>query len=361
MTDTTKRILRVFLKNKLGLLSFIVLGVLYLGVLFSGFIAPYSYVKANRNYIYASPTKIHFINKEGKLTRPFIYRMKKKRNPVTLMVSHVPDTSKEIPIQLFVRGHKYKFWGLFKTDLHLFGVDKKYRAMINLFGTDNFGRDLFSRIIYGSRVSMSICLVGALISVVLGALIGAFSGYYGGWIDVLIQRFIELLRSFPQIPLWFALAMILPPNWPSTWVYCGIVIVLSFIGWMGVARIVRGMTLALREREFVLASKVMGASGFRIVVGHLLPNMTTYLIVVLTLTIPSMILGESALSFLGLGIKEPMTSWGLLLKNAQSLSAIESQPWLLIPGLFIVIVVVAFNFLGNALSEAADPYKTAGK
>lgn len=186
---------------------------------------------------------------------------------------------------------------------------------------------------------------------------GAISGYFGGWIDVVIQRLTELLRSFPQIPLWLALAMIIPPQWPSTMVYFAIVMVLSFIGWMGVARVVRGMVLSLREKEFVIASKTMGASGFRIIIKHLIPNTMSYLIVVSTLSIPGMILGESSMSFLGLGIKEPMTSWGLLLGQAQSLSALSSYPWLLIPGVFIVLAVLSFNFVGESLRDVADPYK----
>lgn len=356
LKDQNKRIINAFFKNKLGIVGLICLILLYIMVIFAEFIAPYSYMTSNRNYTYAPPSKVRWIN-DGKFIGPYIHPLIRERDPVTLQVTYLEDTTKIVPIKLFVRGDTYKLWGLFENDIHLFGIPKDSDAYLCLFGTDKFGRDLFSRIVYGSRVSMTIGLVGTFISVIIGAIMGAISGYYGGWIDVIIQRLTELLRSFPQIPLWLALAMIIPPQWPSTMVYFAIVMVLSFIGWMGVARVVRGMVLSLREKEFVLSSKTMGASGFRIIIKHLLPNTMSYLIVVSTLSIPGMILGESSMSFLGLGIKEPMTSWGLLLGQAQSLSALSSHPWFLIPGIFIVIAVLSFNFVGESLRDVADPYK----
>lgn len=208
---------------------------------------------------------------------------------------------------------------------------------------------------------MTVGLLGTFLSVCIGAIVGALSGFYGGKVDVLIQRFIELLRSFPRIPLWLALAVIVPPSWPSTWVYFGIVTVLSLIGWMGVARVMRGLVLSLKEKEFVLAAKVIGVSDMKIIIKHLIPNTLSYLIVVSTLSIPGMILGESSISFLGLGIKEPMTSWGLLLKQAQKFSELEAHPWLMIPGIFIMIAVLSFNFVGDALRDAVDPYRTVEK
>ncbi len=362
MEGTKKRVIESFFKHKLGVAGLVVLALLYLVVVFAEFIAPYNFTETHRNFVYAPPSRIRWVDAAGKWIGPHVYGMKKSRDPVTFELEYVEDPDTVVPVELFVRGEKYRFWGLWETDLHLLGVKASSdQAMLLLLGADRFGRDLFSRLVMGGRVSMTVGLLGTFLSVFIGAIVGALSGYYGGWVDVLIQRFTELLRSFPRIPLWLALAVIIPPSWPSTWVYFGIVTVLSLIGWMGVARVMRGMALSLREKEYILAAKVIGVSDWKIVSGHLIPNTLSYLIVVSTLSIPGMILGESTISFLGLGIKEPMTSWGLLLSQAQSLSVLESHPWLMVPGVLIMIAVLSFNFVGDALRDAVDPYRTVEK
>ena len=348
------RALRAFLQHKLGIAGLVVLIVFYVMIIFGEFFAPYDHTRTRQEYNYLPPTPVRWFH-EGEFVGPFVYRAVEERNPVTLALEFSEDTSTPYRIRFFPRGYEYRLLGFIPADRHLIGIESD-EAVMYLLGGDKFGRDLLSKIIIGGRVSLTAGLIGTAISVLLGAFIGAVSGFFGGWVDVVIQRFIELLRSFPRIPLWLALALILPPTWPSTWVYMGIVVVLSFIGWMGVARVVRGIVLSLREKEFILAAQVMGQRRVKTIFAHIFPNITTYLIVVSTLSIPAMILGESAISFLGLGIKEPMTSWGLLLQQAQSISAISSYPWLMIPGIFIMLSVLSFNFLGDAIRDALDPF-----
>ena len=342
-------------KHKLALLGGIILIVFYISGLFCEIISPYEIYNKNTDYIYCPPQKIHFFDGNRFHLRPFVYGLKREIDMTMLKRIYTEDKSQKYFIKLFVRGDKYKFWGLFRTNLHLFGVEKP--GTLFIFGTDDLGRDLLSRNLYASRISLSIGLVGVAFSFVLGLIFGGLSGFYGGAIDTVIQRIIEFFISIPKIPLWMALSAALPPNWPSINVYFGITIILSIVAWTGLARVVRGRLLELREEDFVMAAKISGATDRIIIARHLLPSFLSYLIVNLTLSIPRMILGETALSFLGLGLRPPVVSWGVLLQNAQNFRTVGTNPWLLIPCVFVIITVLAFNFLGDGLRDAADPYR----
>ena len=305
---------------------------------------------------YAPPTPIRIYDPEdGTFHWPFVYAQQAERNLTTLLLEFQEDRSERHPVRLFVRGSEYSVLGLFRSDIHLFGVEGD-QARVSLMGSDQRGRDLFSRIIYGGQVSLSVGLVGGAIMVFLGAMIGTVSGYYGGWVDIAIQRVIETWRVFPEIPPWMALSAAIPATWPPEWVYAGIVVVLAFLGWTGLAREVRGLTLSVKKRDFVLAAQASGASTARIVRKHLIPTVTSHIIVTATLAVPVTILGESALSFLGIGVRPPMISWGLLLSDAFRVQVIALYPWMLFPALFILITVLAFNFLGDGLRDMADPF-----
>ncbi|MFO7255668.1 MULTISPECIES: ABC transporter permease [Limnochorda] len=351
------RIWRRFLRHRLGLAGLAVLGLLYGAILLGPFLAPYPFDLMHREYRHAPPTRIRFVDQEGRFHwRPFVYGLKATRDPITFQFRYEEDPSRIYPLRFFTPGEPYRLFGVIPMRVRLVGLEPGSDGRLFLLGTDRFGRDLWGRILLGGRVTLTVGVLGVVVSTAMGVVMGGLSGYYGGRLDNLIQRLIELLRSFPTIPLWLALSMILPPHWPSHWVYFGVVTVLSLIGWTGLARVVRGQYLALREKEFVLAARALGASDGAIIFRHILPNIASYLIVSATLALPGMILGESTMSFLGLGIKEPMTSWGLLLRDAQSLQALQLYPWLLTPGLFIVAAVLAFNFVGDAIRDAFDPY-----
>ena len=343
-----------FRKHRLAVCAAWVIGLFYVTAVFCEFLAPQAKDQLNIPYAYAPPQRIRFVSDEGFQLRPFVYGLKTRRHPETLEKLYEEDRSVRHPIGLLVSGEPYELWGLIECDLHLFGVADG--GTMFLLGTDSLGRDMLSRIFYGARISLTIGLAGVLISFVLGLTIGSISGYYGGWVDHVIQRGIEILRSFPSIPLWMALAAALPRSWSPLKIYFGITTVLAFIGWTGLARVVRGKILSLREEDFATAALLAGASRRRIMWRHLLPSFLSHIIVSVTLAVPGMILGETALSFLGLGLRPPITSWGVLLKEAQNIQAIELHPWLLSPVVFVVVAVLSLNFVGDGLRDAADPY-----
>ena len=345
---------RKFRQHRMASVGGSILLALYILTGIAGFISPYEKASRDKNYVLAPPQKIRVFH-EGEFLGPFVYKLERTRDPETLQRIYTEETSLPYRIQLFHRADKYKFLGLMRTNLHLFGV--KPPATLYLFGTDELGRDMFSRILYAGRVSLSVGLLGVALSFILGIIIGGISGYFGGFIDTIIQRLIEFLISIPTLPLWMGLTAALPPQWPALRVYFGITIILSILGWTGLARVVRGKLLELRTGDFVTAAKVSGATDPQVIRRHLLPSFFSYLIVHLTLAVPGMILGETALSFIGLGLKPPVVSWGVLLKSAQNFRSVALSPWLMIPVLFVIITVMAFMFLGDGLRDAADPYK----
>ncbi len=348
--------IRKFLRNRMALLSFIALIIIYLVTLFAGFFSPYTARDADSKLTYSPPMAIRLQDPEtGNFHLPFFYPLRGKRNMETFQLEYVEERERRIPIHFFVKGEPYKALGVIAWDVHLFGSSDP-QERLHIMGSDVRGRDLFSRIIYGGQVSLSVGIFGVLITIAVGSVIGTLSGYYGGAFDNVVQRVIETIRSFPQLPLWMALAAAIPPQWPPEWVYAGIVVVLAFINWTGLSREVRGLVLSLKERDYVHAAEASGASTARIVRKHLIPNMASHIIVTATLAVPVTILGESALSFLGIGVRPPMVSWGLLLNDAIKIQNIVLYPWTLFPGLFILVAVIAYNFLGDGLRDMVDPF-----
>ena len=342
---------RKFVRNRAAIVGGIVILCFYLVALTGDFVAPYALDTRHRNHIYMPPQRIHFFH-DGRF-QPFVYAVERSIDQNTLRKIYEPDRERIIPLRFFAAGEPYKLFGLFESDIHLFQVDE---GVVCLLGTDRQGRDMLTRIIKGSQISLAIGLVGVALSLFLGSVLGVASGYYGGVIDNLIQRVIELMRSFPSIPLWMALSAALPPHWPQLRIYFAVTLILSLIGWTWLARQLRGKVLSLRQEDFVLAAKMAGAGDRRVIFKHLIPATLGHIIVVSTLAMPAMILGETALSFLGLGLQPPLTSWGVLLQEAQNIQSIAIYPWVFTPAIFIAVAILAFNFLGDGMRDAADPY-----
>ncbi len=345
-----------FRRHRIAVAAAIVLAFFYASTLVSELLAPYNLHTRDTNHIYAPPQQLHFFH-EGRFVGPFVYGYKMELNLEILKREYTDDPEKIYRVRFLCLGDEYRFWQLFDARLHLFCPAEG--GTLYLMGTDRLGRDLLSRIIYGTRISLTVGLFGIAVSFLIGLTLGGISGYYGGWIDNAIQRFIEMVRSFPELPLWMALSAALPINWSPILVYFGITIILGLLDWPGLARAVRSKLLALREEDFATAAVLMGASPARVIGRHLLPSFASHLIASATLSVPAMILGETALSFLGLGLRPPITSWGVLLNEAQNINVVALYPWLMLCVLPVFIVVLAFNFFGDGLRDAADPYTSA--
>ncbi len=342
-----------FRRHRIAVYCAVILVLLYASALVSEVLAPYGLNTRDSQHIYAPPQELHLFH-EDRFVGPFVYGYSMKLNLDTLKREFTADPSRIEPLRFFCRGDSYDFWGLVEGDFHV--VCASERGTFFLLGTDRLGRDLLSRIIYGTRISLTVGLLGIAVSFLIGITLGGISGYYGGWVDNVIQRLIEIVRSFPELPLWMALSAALPVTWSPVLIYFGITIILGLLDWPGLARAVRSKFLALREEDFAVAAVLMGATPARVIGRHLLPSFTSHLIASVTLSVPSMILGETALSFLGLGLRPPITSWGVLLNEAQNINVVALYPWLMLPVVPVFVVVLAFNFLGDGLRDAADPY-----
>ncbi|MCH6590116.1 MAG: ABC transporter permease [Alphaproteobacteria bacterium] len=341
-------------RHRLAVISGGFLLVMYASILVSEVLAPYNLHTRHVDSIYAPPQSIHLFDR-GRFVGPFVYGTTYRLNMENLKREYTENTKEVYPLHFFCSGDSYDFWGLTTARLHV--VCPAAGGTLFILGTDRLGRDVLSRIIYGARISLTIGLIGITISFVLGMTIGGVAGYYGGWVDMIVQRLIEILQSFPQIPLWMALSAVLPVTWSPILIYFGITVILAMIDWTGLARAVRSKLLALREEEYCMAAQLMGARPGRIIGRHLMPGFMSHLIASATLSIPTMILGETALSFLGIGLRPPITSWGVLLSEAQNINVVALYPWLILPAVPVVLIILAFSFFGDGLRDAADPYK----
>jgi peptide/nickel transport system permease protein len=343
-----------FKKHRLALVGSTILGLFLFIALFAEFLSPYTPTSRSPDYLFGRPQRLHFVDAQGKFhLRPFTYALTAAMDPTTFLLEVKEDTDEAWPVYFFVKGAPYKMWGVIESDLHLFGVQEGH---LHLLGTDKLGRDLLSRLFHATRTSLTIGVVGLFISFFLGLIIGGVSGFFGGGVDDAIQRFIEFIRSIPTLPLWMALAAALPRDWSPQRVYFTITILLGLLGWTHLARRVRGKLLSLREEDFVVAARIAGSSNARIIARHLLPSFLSYIIVDLSISFPYMILAETSLSFIGLGLRAPVISWGVLLQDAQNIQSIALYPWLFAPVAFVILAVMAFSFVGDGMRDAADPY-----
>ena len=348
---------RRFSRHKVALWMLYVVVFLYAVCLNCDFFAPYDPEAVNKNMISLPPQLVRVGLVAGDTLPGFyVHPFVMDQDPVTLNRNYYLDREGRVPLRFFVHGEPWKFFGVIPTDRHFVGVDAAGGGTCFLVGTNRLGQDVLSRMLYGGRISLLLGLTGVMLSFLLGISLGGISGYYGGKIDMAIQRLAEILQTIPTIPIWMAMAAAIPKNWSSVQVYFGMTVILACIGWTGLCRVVRGKLLALREEDYARAAMLAGASDSRIIFAHLVPNFFSHIIASLTLAVPGMILAETSLSFLGLGLRPPTVSWGVLLQEANNVDAVINQPWLLLPGILVVIAVLAFNFVGEGLRDAADPY-----